>query len=141
MGTLPAAEGSLSFIQKQSLLRAAIPVMAIAAIVWLAYQFWRLLLGDAPIWPTSPPGAIDLKLMHRLVDDWFAGRRIYGELGSAVYPPATYVLLWPLVGWLDVGPARFESDLGPTHLERLPSRWWLAPDQEPVRLVRRVEGQ
>jgi hypothetical protein len=40
------------------------------------------------------------------VHNWFAGRRIYGELGSAVYPPATYVLLWPLVGWLDVGAAR-----------------------------------
>jgi Glycosyltransferase family 87 len=90
----------------ESLLRAAIAVMGIAALVWLGYQFWRLLWGEAPIWPTSPPGAIDLKLMHRLVHDWFAGRRIYGELGSAVYPPATYVLLWPLVGWLDIGAAR-----------------------------------
>jgi hypothetical protein len=55
LGTLPAPEASLISIQKQSLLRGAIPVMAIAALVWLAYQFWRLLLGDAPIWPTLPP--------------------------------------------------------------------------------------
>jgi hypothetical protein len=66
------------------LLRAAIAVMVIAALVWLGHQFWRLVWGDAPIWPTSPTGAVDLKLMHRLVHDWFAGRRIYGELGSAV---------------------------------------------------------
>jgi hypothetical protein len=89
----------------ESLLRAAIAVMVVAALVWLGYQFWRLLWGEAPIWPTSPTGAVDLKLLHRLVHDWFAGRRIYGELG-AVYPPATYVLLWPLLGWLDIGTAR-----------------------------------
>jgi hypothetical protein len=90
------------------LLRAAIAVMVIAALVWLGYQFWRLLWRDAPIWPTSPPEAIDPKLMHRLVHNWFAGRRIYGELGSAVYPPATYVLLWPLVGCsTSVPPAYF----------------------------------
>jgi hypothetical protein len=107
LGTIRPPEASLILIQRQLLLRAAIPVMAIAALVWLAYQFWRLLLGDAPIWPTSPSGAIDLKLMHQLVHEWFAGRRVYGELKTAVYPPATYVLLWPLVGWLDVGPARW----------------------------------
>ena len=92
--------------------------MAIAALVWLAYQFWRLLLGDAPIWPTSPSGAIDLKLMHQLVHEWFAGRRVYGELKTAVYPPATYVLLWPLVGWLDVGPARWLWGLTSGHRAR-----------------------
>jgi Glycosyltransferase family 87 len=81
--------------------------MAIAAVVWLGYQFWRLLWGSAPIWPTSPPGAIDLKLLHRLVHHWFAGHQVYREFGSAVYPPATYVLLWPLQGWLELAPARW----------------------------------
>jgi hypothetical protein len=64
-------------------------------------------LGSAPIWPTSPTGAVDLKLLHRLVHEWFAGRPVYRELASAVHPPATYLLLWPLMGWLDVTPARW----------------------------------
>jgi hypothetical protein len=90
-----------------TLMRAAIVIMAIAALVWLGYQFWRLLWGSAPIWPTSPTGAVDLKLLHRLVHEWFAGRPVYRELASAVHPPATYLLLWPLMGWLDVTPARW----------------------------------
>ena len=81
--------------------------MAVAAVVWLSYEFWRLLWGSAPIWPTSPTGAVDLKLLHRLVHDWFAGRPVYQELASGVYPPATYVLLWPLLGWLKIDPARW----------------------------------
>jgi hypothetical protein len=81
--------------------------MAVAALVWLGYQFWRLLWGSAPIWPTSPTGAVDLKLLHRLVHDWFVGRPVYRELATAVHPPATYVLLWPLLGWLDMGSARW----------------------------------
>ncbi len=81
--------------------------MSLAAIVWLSYEFWRLLWGTAPIWPTSPTGAVDLKLLHRLVHGWFAGRPVYQELASGVYPPATYVLLWPLLGWLDLDPARW----------------------------------
>ena len=94
-------------IQKRTLLRVAVPVMAVAAAVWLAYQFWRLLWGEALLWPGSPRGAIDLRLMQRLVDAWFAGRATYGVLPFAVYPPATYVLLWPMVGWLDFGAARW----------------------------------
>ena len=89
------------------LLRAAIVIMAIASLVWLSYQFWRLLWGSAPIWHTSPTGAVDLKILHRLVHEWFAGRPVYRELPTAVHPPATYVLLWPMLGWLDVGPARW----------------------------------
>jgi glycosyl transferase family 87 len=89
------------------LMRAAIVIMAIASLVWLGYQFWRLVWGSAPIWHTSPTGAVDLKLLHRLVHEWFAGRPVYRELSSAVYPPATHVLLWPMLGWLDVAPARW----------------------------------
>jgi len=89
------------------LMRAAIVIMAIASLVWLGYQFWRLLWGSAPIWHTSPTGAVDLKLLHQLVHEWFAGRPVYRELPTAVHPPATYVLLWPMLGWLDVAPARW----------------------------------
>jgi len=82
-------------------------LMATVALVWLAYQFWRLLWQETPIWPTSPTGAVDLKILHEEVHDWFAGRAVYGRPANAVYLPATYVLLWPLLGWLPVTAARW----------------------------------
>lgn len=86
---------------KTPLLRAAVALMALAALVWLGYEFWRLL------WQPGRMGAIDLRQRHAEVHGWFAGRPVYRELGHAVYPPASYVILWPLLGWLAVTPARW----------------------------------
>jgi hypothetical protein len=83
------------------LLRAAIWLMSVAALIWLGYQFWRL-LGDS-----SPRGAIDLKLRYKEVQFWFSGKPVYGALKQATYPPATYALLWPFLGWLTVTQARW----------------------------------
>jgi len=88
-------------------LHVAVGFMSIAAVVWLGYECWRLLWGEAPIWSTSPVGAVDLRALHQLVHEWFAGRPVYRDLSTAVHPPATYVLLWPLLGWLDLAPARW----------------------------------
>ena len=92
---------------RTTLLRLAIALMAIVALVWLGYQFWRLLWGSAPIWPSSPSGAVDLKMRHAEVHRWFAGRPIYNEPKGAMDPPATYAILWPLLGWLELTPARW----------------------------------
>ena len=75
--------------------------MAVAAVVWLGYESWRLLLQGG-YW-----GAIDLRIYHRLVEQWFAGTPVYRNIGSAIHPPATYLLLWPLLGWLPVQAARW----------------------------------
>jgi hypothetical protein len=83
------------------LLRAAIILMVIAGVFWLGYQFWRL-LGDP-----GPTGAIDLKLRYKEVQFWFSGKQVYGILGMATYPPATYALLWPFLGWLTITQARW----------------------------------
>jgi len=88
-------------------LGGAIVIMFFIALVWLGYQFWRLLLGSAPIWPSSPIGAIDLNLRQNEVQRWFAGLPIYHESKSAVYPPASYVILWPFLGWLGFMPTRW----------------------------------
>jgi hypothetical protein len=53
-----------------------------------------------------PDAAIDLLIRHDEVRRWFAGEWIYGDTHSANYPPATYTLLWPLVGWLPEAPMR-----------------------------------
>jgi hypothetical protein len=82
-------------------LRIAVDLMAIAALFWLGYQFWRL-LGDP-----GPMGAIDLKARYKEVQFWFSGKPVYGTLKMAVYPPASYLLLWPFLGWLDVTQARW----------------------------------
>ena len=76
-----------------TILRVAITVMAIAALVWLGYQFWRLLFQSGK-W-----GAIDLLNFRREVLNWFSPAS--GETNRGfLYPPATFVLLFPLVGWL-----------------------------------------
>jgi hypothetical protein len=82
--------------------------MAVVAAFWLAYQYWRLLWGDAAIWNSSPRGAVDLRIFQELVRGWVDGRDVYVEhRGWAFYPPASHLLLWPLIGWVDVNLARY----------------------------------
>jgi hypothetical protein len=81
--------------------------MAVAATVWLSYQFWRLILGSSPVWHTSPTGAIDLRIRHGGVRRWFDGLPVYIEERSTADPPASYVVLWPILGWLPITPARW----------------------------------
>jgi hypothetical protein len=81
------------------LLRIAAGLMAFAALVWLSYEFYRLLWQPAQLdgWQVHP-GAIDLKKRHRVVHSWFAGESVYG----GGYPPASLAIFWPLHGWLEV---------------------------------------
>ena len=83
------------------LLRAAIALMVIAAMFWLGYQFWRLL------WDPSPKGAIDLKQRYEETSLWFGGKCVYDTLTTATYPPATYALLWPFLGWVTIAQAKW----------------------------------
>ena len=82
-------------------LRLAVVLMAVLALLKLGSEYWRLLLD------TGPKGAVDLRLLHELVHRWFSGRPVYSDLKTAVYPPASYVILWPFLGWLAVTPARW----------------------------------
>ncbi len=84
------------------LMRIAIALMVTVAIAWLGYEFWRLLWQSTPIWPSSPSGAVDLKYRYDEVHSWLAGKRDPGP-----YPPATYVMLCPLLGWLAFTPAKW----------------------------------
>jgi len=84
-----------------TVLRSAVWLMAIAAAVWLGYEFWRLL------WQSGEKGAIDLLQRRNEVQAWFAGKPVYGDIVTAVYPPASYAILWPLLGWLSETAARW----------------------------------
>jgi hypothetical protein len=83
------------------LLRIAVVLLAALALLKLGDEFRRL------IWESGRSGAIDLRILHELVYRWFDGRSVYSELITAVHPPATYAILWPLLGWLAVAPARW----------------------------------
>ena len=75
--------------------------MSVLALLKLADEFYRL------IFSTAYNGAIDLRFRHEEVQGWFDGRPLYEELRRLNYPPQAYLMLWPLMGWLDFGPARW----------------------------------
>jgi Glycosyltransferase family 87 len=88
---------------RTTILRVAVISMALFAIPWLVLNFVKLLLAQAP-W-----GAVDLRLRYNEVQLWFAGNSVYTEQSNAihaVYPPASYAMLWPLMGWLEYPHAR-----------------------------------
>ena len=81
--------------------RPATVILGIASLVWLGYELWRLLFQPVPA------GATDLAQRHNEISAWFSGQTVYGEFVTAVYPPASYLVLWPLLGWLELPAARW----------------------------------
>ena len=69
--------------------------LAVLAVGRLAAGFDALLWGGGR-------GAVDLLSRHAEVARFFSGAPL-----PTVYPPASYVLLWPLLGWLSASGARF----------------------------------
>jgi hypothetical protein len=85
-------------------MRLAIVIMACVALLWLSYESFRFAwqptqIGARPI----HPGALDLKMLRDLSQQWFRGEPIYRSFRNSTYPPASYALLWPLVGWSGIG--------------------------------------
>jgi hypothetical protein len=76
-------------------------VLSLYAVLKLGDEFRRLLFQSDWL------GAIDLQILQRWTKDWAAGVPIYGPVKPALYPPATFVILWPLMGWLDFTSARW----------------------------------
>jgi len=75
-------------------------LLGLAAVTRWSRQLWRLAFG------TIPSSAIDLHLRWAEVTDWFSGIPVYAISKNAVYPPATYLLLWPFFGWMSFESAR-----------------------------------
>jgi hypothetical protein len=88
---------SLWLRHRRWLLPTLVALMTIAAALKLEYQFRRLL------WVPGRNGATDLQLFQRAIAEWFSGK----PLTQMTYPPASYVMLWPLLGWLSLTPARW----------------------------------
>lgn len=88
------------FERQTLILQVAVTVMATAAAVFLAYEFWRLLFQ------THWMDAVDLKQRYVEIRCLFSGGNPYQQIPTAMYPPASYVMLWPFLGWLDIVAAR-----------------------------------
>jgi hypothetical protein len=82
------------------MLRILVVFLAALALLKLGDEFRRLVLEP------GRNGAIDLRTRYDEVDRWFAGEPLYDLSKNALYPPATFVILWPLIGWLAFTPAR-----------------------------------
>src|SRR6266542_879618 len=78
---------------RRRILHVAIVLMIITTPHRLAVGLSRLL------WERAPVGAVDLRLRYKEVHNWFAGSSVYGKVQGPVYPPASYLLLWPFLGW------------------------------------------
>jgi len=86
---------------RKAVLAVLIALMAIAAVVWLGYETWRLVVQPEYLAGFRVhPGAIDLKQRFVEVNTWFSGLPVYGHILTATYPPASYAMLWPFLGWL-----------------------------------------
>jgi hypothetical protein len=59
------------------------------------------------IWSQQPVAANDLRGFHDAVQKWFHGYKVYGFHSHDTYPPASYTLLWPFLGWIEVKWARW----------------------------------
>ena len=82
-------------------LRSAVVVMALLAAAKLGDELARL------VWRSDVTAAIDLKWRYAEVQGWFNGVAVYRTMLAPTYPPASYVLLWPFLGWMSWGAARW----------------------------------
>ncbi|MEM8504162.1 MAG: hypothetical protein AAF716_13535 [Cyanobacteria bacterium P01_D01_bin.1] len=85
----------------QRLLQVGIGLMVAAALWRVGLELPRL------IWGQQEFDAVDLINRHTEVHRWFSGLPVYGAVDNGDYPPASYAMLWPLVGWLDLAAARW----------------------------------
>jgi len=90
----------LWFRHRRTLLWVAIFLMILASAQRLNNEFRRLLFDQ------SENGAIDLKFRYDDVHRWVSGLPVYQNI-HAIYPPASYLMLWPLLGWLSLENARW----------------------------------
>ena len=74
----------------QAALAFAVGLMTVATVVNLVTRLAQLLLWG---------GGRDLKHRFDEAHRYFAGVPIYQEMFTANYPPASYVMLWPFVGF------------------------------------------
>lgn len=91
---------------RESWRRHGSTLLTIAIVCMVAAALWRL-GNELPRLLFGPDGAFDMRLRYREVDRWFAGLPVYDDAERGDYPPASYIMLWPLLGWLPRPHARW----------------------------------
>jgi hypothetical protein len=80
----------------------------IGAAAMILAALWRMSTGlPYLLWVAQDPPPTDLHARHGEVARWFAGVFRDVRAGAGDYPPASYVLLWPFLGWLSLDYARW----------------------------------
>jgi hypothetical protein len=84
-------------------------IFLVAIVIIAAYALLKLTPGFGSLVVDSDgrPNAIDLKKRHEEVQRWFSGKPVYAEVERATYPPQSYVVLWPFLGWITLSAARW----------------------------------
>jgi hypothetical protein len=85
--------------------RHARTVLWIVAGLMLLLAARRLTHASGTLVRGSLPDVVNL--LHPLIHRWFSGFLVYRETNFAVHLPATYAILWPFFGWLDIPTARW----------------------------------
>jgi hypothetical protein len=87
---------------RNTLMRCAMTLMIVLAVIRLGYEFWRLTSM------AGLDGAHDLYLRYDEVQSWFSCLPVYQDPSRpGGYAPASYMMLWPFVGWLDFRQVRW----------------------------------
>ena len=75
--------------------------LLIAALLMAAAALYRvpMELGRLAFEPLGSGASTDLVKRFREVHAWFAGSPVYGVIESADYPPASYIVMYPLTHW------------------------------------------
>jgi len=85
-----------------------IRIIQCAAVVLILATPHRLVVGFSRLLLDRPPvPAIDLKLRYIEVQTWFPKEIPQETMRRGAYPPASYVILWPFLGWLTLTSAQW----------------------------------
>lgn len=80
--------------RRTTLVGIAIALTSIAALWRLSNELPRLLFE------ADGPGALDLRLRYDAVRAWFEASTFFDGTTGRDYPPASYAMFWPLMGWM-----------------------------------------
>ena len=86
---------------RTTILRVSVALLSLYALLKLGTELWRLLFE------MGPSGAIDLHILNTQTRAWFEGHLVYAGSTLAPHPPATFVILYPFLGWLEFARARW----------------------------------
>lgn len=101
----PPANAGISTALVRAVLCFGIMLMAAGSVRRLGVEYWRLI--GPPEQDGVQPG-FDAACRYEEVARWFSGTSVYTPATPrAIHLPASYVLMWPLFGWLSTSASQY----------------------------------